>query len=232
MYRPVTVFRCRGGRCLAGEDAFAEMQRRKVECLEYYNIYVDILARLSNRTPRSYHPFAAAGADAEGVRRSRGSPFGSDICDQPHFRSWFGERAFQVSDASVRSALESLVREWKPDVTMASPPCQPYSTADMQGATKAVAMIPLIRDHLSSLGGLYAIENVKGASREMGSSAVLFYGAYTLGSMSIARGSSRLIFHWSLTSTCVCLDWHYGGACAWGVDGSGGGWILLVGLSR
>ena len=79
LYRPVTVFRCRGGRCLAGEDAFAEMQRRKVDCLEYYNIYVDILARLSNRTPRSYHPFAAAGADAEGVRRSRGSPFGSDI---------------------------------------------------------------------------------------------------------------------------------------------------------
>ena len=62
MYRPVTVFRCRGGRCLAGEDAFAEMQRRKVDCLEYYNIYVDILARLSNRTPRSYHPLAAAGA--------------------------------------------------------------------------------------------------------------------------------------------------------------------------
>ena len=178
LYRPVTVFRCRGGRCLAGEDAFAEMQRRKVDCLEYYNIYVDILARLSNRTPRSYHPFAAAGADAEGVRRSRGSPFGSDILDQPHFRAWFGERAFQVSDASVRSALKKIAREWDPDVIMASPPCQPYSTADMQGATKAVAMIPLIRDHLSSLGALYAIENVKGASREMGSSAVLFYGAY------------------------------------------------------
>ena len=60
---------------------------------------------------------------------------------------------------------------------MVSPPCQPYSTADMQGATKAVVMIPLIRDNLSSLGGLYSIENVEGASREMqmGSSAVLFY---------------------------------------------------------
>jgi hypothetical protein len=95
-----------------------------------------------------------------------------------HFRGWFGDRAFQVSDASVRSELETAVREWAPDVVMASPPCQPYSTAVMQGATKAVAMIPLIRDHLSSLGGLYSIENVKGASREMGSSAVLFYGAY------------------------------------------------------
>ena len=98
--------------------------------------------------------------------------------DQPDFRRWFGDRAFQVSDASVRSAMETVVREWAPDVTMASPPCQPYSTADMQGATKAVAMIPLVRDHLTALGGLYAIENVKGASREMGSSAVLFYGAY------------------------------------------------------
>ena len=87
-YRPVTVFRCRGGRCLASPDAFAEMQRRKVECLEYYAIYVDILARMSKRTPRSYHPFAAAGADALGVRRARGTPYGSDWVDQPHFREW------------------------------------------------------------------------------------------------------------------------------------------------
>ena len=136
-YRPVTVFRCRGGRCLASPDAFADMQRRKVGCLEYYSIYVDILSRLAKRTPRSYHPFAAAGADALGVRRARGTPYGSDWIDQPHFRGWFGDRAFQVSDASVRSELETVMREWAPDVTMASPPCQPYSTADMPGVTES-----------------------------------------------------------------------------------------------
>ena len=176
--RPVTIFRCRGGMCLAAQEEVEAQRQRGLEVIEHYSIYVDLLSRLKNRRARSYHPFAAAGADAEGVRRVRGVPFGSDLLDQPEFRAHFGERAFQVGDAAQRSTLEAVYRSWAPDVTLASPPCQPYSTADMQGATKAKRMIPLIRGYLESLGGLYAIENVKGAAKEMLPHAVLLYGSF------------------------------------------------------
>ena len=176
--RPVTMFRCRGGMCLAAQEEVEAQRQRGLEVIEHYSIYVDLLSRLKNRRARSYHPFAAAGADAEGVRRVRGVPFGSDLLDQPEFRAHFGERAFQVGDAAQRSTLEAVYRSWAPDVTLASPPCQPYSTADMQGATKAKRMIPLIRGYLESLGGLYAIENVKGAAKEMLPHAVLLYGSF------------------------------------------------------
>ena len=120
--RPVTMFRCRGGMCLASEEEFEAQRQRGLEVIEHYSIYVDLLSRLKNRRARSYHPFAAAGADAEGVRRSRGVPFGSVHLDQPEFRAHFGDRAFKVGDASQRATLESVVRSWAPDVILASPP--------------------------------------------------------------------------------------------------------------
>ena len=65
--------------------------------LAWYGVYVDIYRRLSNKgPPRSYNPCSAAGGDADGVRRMRGSPFGSDVVDQPAFQRWFGEDAFAV----------------------------------------------------------------------------------------------------------------------------------------
>jgi hypothetical protein len=166
------MFRCRGGMCLASEEEVEAQRQRGLEVIEHYSIYVDLLSRLKNRRARSYHPFA------EGVRRSRGVPFGTDHLDQPEFRAHFGDQAFKVGDAAQRATMESVVRSWAPDVILASPPCQPYSTADKQGATRAKRMIPLMRGYLESLGGLYAIENVKGAAKEMLPHAVLLYGSF------------------------------------------------------
>ena len=166
------MFRCRGGMCLASEEEVEAQRQRGLEVIEHYSIYVDLLSRLKNRRARSYHPFA------EGVRRSRGVPFGTDHLDQPEFRAHFGDQAFKVGDAAQRATMESVVRSWAPDVILASPPCQPYSTADMQGATRAKRMIPLMRGYLESLGGLYAIENVNGAAKEMLPHAVLLYGSF------------------------------------------------------
>ena len=75
-YRPCTVFRCRGGRCGATDSDFEVQRQRAEEVLEWYSIYPDLLGRLSNRRPRTYHPYCAAGADAVGVQRMRGVPFG------------------------------------------------------------------------------------------------------------------------------------------------------------
>ena len=64
-----------------------------------------------------------------------------------------------------------------PVVIMASPPCKQYSTMDVWGLSKAEDLIALTREFLSSTGRLTAIENVKGAAKEMADHAVLVYGS-------------------------------------------------------
>ena len=85
-HRPVTIFRCRDGMCLAGPERFTEMRGRSAAMIEWYSLYVEIYRVMTGRPPRFYHPFAAAGADAEGVARLGGQQRGSDLCDQPAFR--------------------------------------------------------------------------------------------------------------------------------------------------
>ena len=177
-YRPVTIFRCRGGMCLAGPERFAEMRGRSAAVIEWYSLYVEIYRVMAGRPPRSYHPFAAAGADAEGVARMGGQPRGSDLCDQPAFRAWFGDDAFEVGDASVLSEFMRRVESWDPVFISSSPPCQAYSTTDIQHLSDAPRLISLIRDHLRATGRLYAIENVKGAASDLLESAQLLYGAF------------------------------------------------------
>jgi hypothetical protein len=89
--------------CLAGPERFAEMRGRSAAVIDWYSLYVEIYRVMAGRPPRSYHPFAAAGADAEGVARVGGQPRGSDLCDQPAFRARFGEDTFEVGDASLLS---------------------------------------------------------------------------------------------------------------------------------
>ena len=113
-YRPVTIFRCRGGMCLTGPERFAEMRGRSAAVIEWYSLYVEIYRVMAGRPPRSYHPFAAAGADAEGVARLGGQPRGSGLCDQPAFRAWFGDDVFEVGDASVLSEFMRRVYSWDP----------------------------------------------------------------------------------------------------------------------
>ena len=177
-YRPVTTFRCRGGMCLAGPERFAEMQGHAARLIEWYTLYVDIYRVMAGRPPRTYHPFSAAGADAEGVRRAGGQPHGSDSHDQPAFRSWFGDEAFEVGDAAVLSDLMRRVSSWDSVFISASAPCQAYSTTDIHHLSDAPRLIPLIRDHLRATGRLYALENVKGAASDLLDSAQLLYGAF------------------------------------------------------
>ena len=164
--------------CLAGPERFAEMQGRAASLIEWYTLYVDIYRVMAGRPPRTYHPFAAAGADAEGVRRAGGQPHGSDLHDQPAFRAWFGDDAFEVGDASVLSDLMRRVSSWDPVFISASAPCQAYSTTDIHHLSDAPRLIPLIRDHLRATGRLYALENVKGAASDLLDSAQLLYGAF------------------------------------------------------
>ena len=66
--RPVTTFRCRGGICLAQDAEYREMQRRSREVMDWQSVYVAIWRKLEKKAPRSYHPYAAGGADAYGVK--------------------------------------------------------------------------------------------------------------------------------------------------------------------
>jgi hypothetical protein len=130
--------------CLAGPERFAEMQGRAASLIEWYTLYVDIYRVMAGRPPRTYHPFAAAGADAEGVRRAGGQPRGSDLHDQPAFRAWFGDDAFEVGDASVLSDLMRRVSSWDPVFISASAPCQAYSTTDIHHLSDAPRLVPLM----------------------------------------------------------------------------------------
>ena len=68
---------------------------------------------------------------------------------------------------------------WDPHLLIsASPPCQAYSTTDIQHLSEAPRLISLIRDHLRSTDRLYAIENVKGTASDLLDSAQLLYGSF------------------------------------------------------
>ena len=177
-YRPVTVFRCRGGRCLAEETEYQQMETRSREVRDWQNLYVKIYRKLSGRAARAYMPFCAAGGDADGVRAAGGVPFGSDIEPQPHFEARFGTGSFRVVDAARRSDFLAEKQRVKPVVTLASPPCKKFSTVDLTKRSTAEDMIALTRDACEGSGGLYAIENVKGAAKELRDHAVLLYGSY------------------------------------------------------
>ena len=66
--RPVTSFRCRGGRCGALEQDFIDQRQRGRKVCDWYGVYVDIYRRLSNKgAPQIVSPFLRS------WRRRRGS---------------------------------------------------------------------------------------------------------------------------------------------------------------
>ena len=176
--RPVTTFRCRGGMCLARDGEYSAMQARAREVMDWQNVYVAIWRKLVKKAPSSYHPFAAGGADAYGVRRAGGIPHGTDIEHQVAFEQMFGVGSFEVSDAADRAAFLAHVARVNPVLISASPPCKKYSTSDMQKRSGAEDMIALTRDSCEQTGRLYVLENVKGAADEMRDHALLIYGSY------------------------------------------------------
>ena len=146
--------------------------------MDWQNLYVRIYKKLKKSAPRSYHPYAAAGADGVGVRAAGGVPIGADIEPQPCFERMFGEGSFSVADATDRADFLQRVRRVKPMVILASPPCKKYSTVDMPKNSTAEDLIALTRDACEQTGKLYVLENVKGAASEMKAHAILLYGAY------------------------------------------------------
>jgi hypothetical protein len=176
--RPVTTFRCRGGMCLAEPAEYEAMKARAREVMDWQNIYVDIFRRLKKAAPRSYHPFAAAGGDAAGVRAAGGVPYGADVEWQEHFVSMFGEGAFQIGDATDQADFLAKAGRVGPVVIIASPPCKKHSTIDVRNMSNAEELIAVTRDHCDQSGQLYIIENVKGAASEMKEHAILLYGAF------------------------------------------------------
>ena len=177
-WRPCTIFRCRGGMCGASASDFEEQRLRAEQVLAWYSIYPDLLGRLENRRPRTYHPYCAAGADSVGVQRMRGVPYGSDIEDQPAYRMRFGADSFSVRDATSSSLFHQAVDTVNPMLIMQSPPCKAYSTADFQDRSEAPELIARSRDLGNETGRLHVIENVKGAASEFQDHAVLLYGSY------------------------------------------------------
>ena len=83
-WRPVTVFACKGGRMLHGEEAFRQQRSRASEVLRWYSKYTALLRRVeSGRTPVALVTFCKQGGVVEGIRRANGAAHGQDLHTQP-----------------------------------------------------------------------------------------------------------------------------------------------------
>ena len=164
VYRPPTIFACKGGRELAPESRFAEQRTLARQATAWYQNYVALLRRLrSGRTPTAVVGFCGQGGVSEGIRRANGASHGQDLRDQPRYRRWFGEATFSVGDSTDASRLKDLRRSTEAFLSFHSPPCKAHSTARMRGAPSEPALITQTRDAQREAGGLRVIENVPGA---------------------------------------------------------------------
>ena len=78
--RPVTIFACKGGRMLHGEEVFIQQKARAGKVLLWYSKYVALLRRVeSGRTPVALVTFCKQGGVVEGIRRANGAAHGQDI---------------------------------------------------------------------------------------------------------------------------------------------------------
>ena len=178
-WRPVEVFGCRGGLGLAGEGAFVAQGQLAGRALDWYRNYVYLLRRLeSGKSPTALVTFCGQGGTSEGVRRAGGAAHGQDARDQPRYRSRFGADSFTQGDSADASSVRDLRRRSRAFVTLASPPCQEYSTSRMRGKASEEALIEQTRDALQEAGGLHAIENVMGAKTDLRAHACLLRGSF------------------------------------------------------
>jgi len=172
VWRPVVHFNCRGGRNLATRSEFGAQKERARAVLAWYVQYSYMLRRLrSGALNTVIHGMVGGGGSAEGTRRMGGCSVGIDTVDMPSYRQRFGGDTFVQGDALDRSLLGDLYRRHRPVGAMFSPPCKPYSAANLdKGAPRDKALIEQTRDVLEEMGGLYAIENVLGAASRMAKS--------------------------------------------------------------
>jgi DNA (cytosine-5)-methyltransferase 1 len=129
--------------------------------------------------PRLLDLFAGAGGCSVGYDRAGFDVVGVDIEPHPDY-------PFALI---VENALESLSRPaWlaKFDVIHASPPCQAHTTMSNRwrgkggAADEHIDLIGEVRDALEQWGGIYVIENVPGARRQMRNPITLHGGMFGL----------------------------------------------------
>ena len=179
IWRPVTIFACRGGRELATDGEFLQQKARSDEVLGWYRQYVELLRRLeSGRTPTAVVTFCGQGGVSEGIRRGGGAAHGQDIVDQPSYRRRFGEECFSRGDSRSTTQVRDMMAKARAFFLAASPPCKAYSSAQMKGEAKEGPMIGEARKCAQSTGKLYAIENVVNAKQALGANTTLLRGSF------------------------------------------------------
>ena len=167
-YRPVTRFACMDGQNLAPEGMFVQQQEKAAKVLAWYRQYVELLRLLrSGRTPSAVVGFSGQGGVSEGVRRAGGASHGQDIREQLRYLARFGPETFSCGDSRSPAEMRRLKRATGSFILMGSPSCKAHSTSLMRGKPSEEAMIAETRAAYQEVGGLYAIENVLGASSEM-----------------------------------------------------------------
>ena len=176
--RPVTTFACRGGMNNAPHLAFEDQRLRGLAACGWYENYARLLQKLSSgAAPTALVTFCGQGGVSEGIRQGGGSSHGQDLHPQPAYVARFGGTTFTQGDSTGMTGVADLRRRARAFITMASPPCKPYSGARMRGAPKEEPMIAQTRDVLRQAGGLYAIENVVGAKTDLRAGACQLRGS-------------------------------------------------------
>lgn len=132
--------------------------------------------------PRLLDLFCGAGGCSVGYSRAGFDVVGVDIEPHPDYPfSLFVEDALEFLDNASPDYLSSF------DVIHASPPCQARTTMSNrwrgQGgiADSHINLIPEVRDALEQWGGIYVIENVPGARRDLRHPITLHGGMFGLG---------------------------------------------------
>jgi DNA (cytosine-5)-methyltransferase 1 len=101
--------------------------------------------------------FCGQGGAALGYRQAGFDVVGVDILPQPRY-------PFSFIQTDITKGIQKIVREVKPDLIHASPPCQAYSKACQGLVLKPhLKLIPEVRRRLQKTKLPYIIENVYGA---------------------------------------------------------------------
>jgi ADP-ribose pyrophosphatase YjhB (NUDIX family) len=135
---------------------------------ERWQKYVTVFSLLHGRPPRVLDLFCGGGGQSRGVLQIGCYATGIDFCEQPAYPADQWGCDFMVADVMSLSAKEIRER-YQPDVIIAGPPCQGYSSSPHLGGnpSEAPRLIVPLKALLDEVGVPYYIENVAGSSTEM-----------------------------------------------------------------
>jgi DNA (cytosine-5)-methyltransferase 1 len=113
------------------------------------------MGRSMNR-PRLLDLFCGAGGAAKGYHDAGFEVIGVDIKPQPRY-------PYQFICGNVMSLAPCLIRQFRPAVVHASPPCKKATSLKAFSAAHHLELVPGTRDLLITSGLPYVMENVPGA---------------------------------------------------------------------